>query len=256
MVIFRKNIVIKYHGLPITPATSAYSAINRGHAFVSFAHPDQLGIAVEVCQSFAVDNGAFSAWRSGNPITDWTPFFEWAEEISFIPSCDFVVIPDVIDGDLNAQTALIGAFLQHFGNRGMQVGAPVFHLHEPLGHAAYLANTWQRVCIGSSGEYAEIGTAKWWQRMNQVMNAMCDSKGRPKCKIHGLRMLDPDIFSKFPFSSADSTNIGRNVGIDSAWRGTYTPPSKDVRALVMASRIENHNSALTWKSQPVQESFL
>lgn len=248
--------MIHYHGLPITPGTSALAAIKGGHAFVSFAHPDQLGIAVEVCQSFAIDNGAFSAWRSGKPITDWTPFFEWAEEISYLPNCDFIVIPDVIDGGLNEQTALIGAFLQHFGNRGMQVGAPVFHLHEPVEHAAYLSRTWQRVCIGSSGEFAQIGTAKWWQRMNEVMGSMCDEHGRPRCKLHGLRMLDPDVFTSFPFASADSTNIGQNVGIDSAWRGTYTPPSKDVRALVMRERIEAFNSAPVWKPQPRQIDLL
>ncbi len=63
--------MIHYHGLPITPATAAVRAISGGHAFVSFRHPEQLTIALEVAQSFAVDNGAFSAWRSGEPIDDW-----------------------------------------------------------------------------------------------------------------------------------------------------------------------------------------
>ena len=54
--------MIHYHGLPITPATAAIKAVESGHAFVSFAHPEQLNVAVEVCQSFAIDNGAFSAW--------------------------------------------------------------------------------------------------------------------------------------------------------------------------------------------------
>lgn len=243
--------MIKYHGLPITPASSAYAAINKRHAFVSFAHPDQLGIAVECCQSFAIDNGAFTAWKSGKT-PDWDEFFDWAEEISYLPSCDFIVIPDVIDGELNDQTRLIARFLQRFGSRGLSVGAPVFHIHEPLEHAAYLSRAWDRVCIGSSGEYAEIGTPKWWNRMNQVMTAMCDKQGRPNCKIHGLRMLDPDVFTRFPFASADSTNIGRNIGIDQKWKGTYSPASKDVRAIVMADRIEQRNSTDRWDSQPVQ----
>jgi len=54
--------LIHYHGLPITPATAAIKAVESGHAFVSFAHPEQFNVAVEVCQSFAIDNGAFSAW--------------------------------------------------------------------------------------------------------------------------------------------------------------------------------------------------
>ena len=243
-------------GLPITPASSAVAAVSGGHAFVSFAHSDQLGIAIDVCQSFAIDNGAFSAWKQGKPVTDWKDFLEWSEEISYLPHCDFIVIPDAIDGDLNEQTALIGRFLQHYGSRGMQVGSPVFHLNEPLNHASYLSRAWSRVCIGSSGEYSEIGTAKWWNRMNQVMIAMCDSRGRPNCKLHGLRMLDPEIFTKFPFSSADSTNIGRNIGIDSKWKGTYLPPNKDARALVMRQRIEAFNSANVWDIQPEQQSLL
>lgn len=241
-----------YFGLPMTPESVAIKAVKGRHAFVSFAHPDQLGIAVDVCKSFAIDNGAFSAWMAGNPITDWTDFFEWAEEISYLPHCDFIVIPDVIDGDLNAQTALVGRFLQRFGNRGMQVGAPVFHLHEPLHHARYLARTWTRVCIGSSGEYAEIGTAKWWQRMSAVMDAMCDEKGRPLCKIHGLRMLDPDVFTRFPFASADSTNVARNIGIDSRWRGTYSPATKEARALVIIDRTEAFQGATRWEKQMQQ----
>ena len=91
--------MIHYHGLPITPATAACAAVGGGHAFVSFRYADQLGLALEICQSFAVDNGAFSAWKSGKPITDWTGYYAWVDEICRSPSFDFAVIPDVIDGD-------------------------------------------------------------------------------------------------------------------------------------------------------------
>lgn len=91
--------VIHYHGLPITPATAAHAAIAGGHAFISFRHPDQIGLALDVCQSFAVDNGAFSAWRAGEPVTDWRPYYEWVAFLRRMPSFDWAVIPDVIDGD-------------------------------------------------------------------------------------------------------------------------------------------------------------
>ena len=68
--------MIHYHGLPITPATAAVRAVSCGHAFVSFRHPSQLTIALECASSFAVDNGAFSAWRSGEPVTDWSEFYD------------------------------------------------------------------------------------------------------------------------------------------------------------------------------------
>ena len=56
-------------------------------------------------------------------------------------------------------------------------------------------------------------------------------------------MLNPVIFSKLPLSSADSTNVARNIGIDSAWKGTYQPKSKETRAVVLTERIESYNSA-------------
>jgi hypothetical protein len=82
--------------------------------------------------------------------------------------------------------------------------------------------------------------------MREVMATICDGTGRPQCKLHGLRMLNPRIFTQYPFASADSTNIGRNVGIDSAWKGTYTPPTKEARAAVMRERIESQQSPQIW----------
>lgn len=233
--------MIHYHGLPITPETAALQAINAGHAFISFGHPRQVSMAIEVCQSFAIDNGAFPAWRSGKPITDWRPFYEWADDLRKVPSFDFAVIPDVIDGDEAANDALVAEW--PFPD---WTGAPVWHMHESIERLECLALQWPRICIGSSGEYATVGSASWWVRMTQAMNAICDSKGRPMCKLHGLRMLNPKVFSKLPFASADSTNIGRNVGIDSAWKGTYSPPTKEARAAVMRARIEAHNAPASW----------
>ena len=96
-----------YHGLPITPATAAYEAVKQGHAFVSFAHKQQLGVAIEVCQSFAVDNGAFSAWKSGSPVQDWSEFYDFALDCLRYPHCDWIVIPDVIDGSEADNDALL-----------------------------------------------------------------------------------------------------------------------------------------------------
>jgi hypothetical protein len=59
-------------------------------------------------------------------------------------------------------------------------------------------------------------------------------------------MLNPDIFTRLPFASADSTNIGRNIGIDQAWKGTYQPPTKEARADVMRARIEANNAPVRW----------
>lgn len=247
--------MIPYTGLPITPQTAAVRAIFAGHAFVSFAHPDQLACALDVAQSIAFDNGAFPAWMRGEPITDWTPYYEWIGELHRYPQFDFAVIPDVIDGTESENDELLAEW--PWRESAPHVGAPVWHLNESLGRLDRLVSEFPRICFGSSGEYAKIGTQKWWNRMAEAMDVICDKHGRPCCKIHGLRMLDPAIFTKFPFASADSTNIGRNIGIDSAWKGTYTPPTKEARAAIMRERLESHQSPTFWnrKAAPIQENL-
>lgn len=233
--------MIHYHGLPITPETAAAVVLQGGHGFISFAEPRNLALAAEVCQSFAVDNGAFGAWTKGKPVTDWTAFYSWATEVQRIPSCDFAVIPDVIDGSEADNDALLSEW-----PLGKFFGAPVWHMHESLERLERLAADWHRICFGSSGEFATVGSASWWGRITEAMTVVCDGQGRPGVRLHGLRMLNPKVFTKLPFASADSTNIGRNVGIDSAWRGTYTPPTKEARAAVMRARIESQNAPARW----------
>jgi hypothetical protein len=233
--------MIHYHGLPITPATACAEVITARHAFISFIHDQQTDIAMEVAQSFAVDNGAFSAWKKGKPITDWTGFYDWVASLKNHPAFDFAVIPDVIDGDEVANDNLVAQWPFEKWE-----GAPVWHMHESIERFFNLCHEWPRVCIGSSGSFTKIGTPQWWGRITAALNEVVNDRGQSPCKLHGLRMLNPAIFSKIPFSSVDSTNIARNIGIDKAWNGSYMPPDKAWRAKVMASRIESVNGAQSW----------
>lgn len=234
-----------YHGGPITPETCAAKVWRARCAFVSFAHPGQISVAAALCSSFALDNGAFSLWRAGKP-TDWPAYYEWCEQWLAHPSCDWAVIPDVIDGDEQANDDLLADW--SFRDRGV----PVWHMHESIRRLERLCASYERVAIGSSGQYATVGDARWWHRMGEALDAICDDDGRHDVKLHGLRMLDPDVFTRIPFSSADSTNVAQNIGIDSAWRGTYQPASKETRAIVLAERIEQFNAPATWKRGGVQ----
>ena len=81
--------------------------------------------------------------------------------------------------------------------------------------------------------------------MAEIMDVACVD-GKPRRKLHGLRMLDPGVFSKLPLSSADSTNVARNIGIDQRWKGSYTVRSRSVRSLILMERIERHASAAYW----------
>lgn len=245
--------MIHYHGLPITPDTAAAAAIRAGHAFVSFAYPEQMGLAVAACQSFAIDCAAYTAWKAGMPVTDWSGYYTFAAAAKRLPMCDFAVIPDVIDGTEADNDRLIEEW-----PLPSWFGAPVWHLHESLERLERLANTWPRVCLGSSGDFAAIGTDGWWRRMHHAMRVVCNDDGQPACRLHGLRMLDPGVFRRFPFASADSTNIARNIGLDVRWRGTYQPPTKDGRARVIRERVESENAPATYdlSQHPQRELML
>lgn len=242
--------MIHYHGTPINPNTACVAAVSGSHAFVSYIQPDQLGVVLDCAQSFALDNGAFSAWRTGSPVTDWRPYYEWVAELHLYPGFDFCIIPDVIDGDERANDALIAEWPWLHANRA--IGAPVWHLHESLDRLNRLSLAWPRICLGSSGAFSQVGSPAWWNRMAEAMDVICNRAGLPSCKVHGLRMLDPGIFTRFPFASADSTNVARNIGIDQKWRGTYTPASKEARAVVLRDRIESFQSPTFWKRTAIQ----
>jgi len=230
--------VIHYHGGPITPRTAAIQAWSRRHACVSFANADQVELAAEVCQSFILDNGAYPLFTAGAGDVDATAYAEFVMKWMRHPGFDWAIIPDKIDGAEADNDALI----ERWG-LPQWASVPVYHLHEDIARLRRLVSEWPRVAIGSSGEFWEVGSARWWSRMHDCMLAACDESGQPKAKLHGLRMLNPTIFSQLPLSSADSTNVARNIGIDQRWSGPYVPPSKDVRALVLIDRIEHHASA-------------
>lgn len=242
--------MIHYHGLPITPSTAALQVISGGHAFVSFVHAGQLGIAVEAAQSFALDNGAFSAWMSGNPVKNWSAYYAWVAEVARHAHCDFAIIPDVIDGSEADNDAMLAEW-----PHGKFIGAPVWHMHEGLDRLERLASDYPRIALGSSGAFSSVGTSRWWRRIAQAMRVLCDTEGFPRVRIHGLRMLNPEVFTRIPLASADSTNIGRNVGIDSKWSGAYSPPSRESRAALMRARIESQNAPARWIHQPIQEEL-
>jgi hypothetical protein len=232
--------MIHYHGTPLSGELKNHLALVGKHAMVSYAKPVAIDIVAEVCQSFTLDNGAFTAWRAGTEY-DFEGYAQWAEDWLRHPGCDFAVIPDVIDGDESENDYLVKEFAQMDGRM-----VPVWHLHESLSRLASLVDDFPRVAFGSSGQYAEVGDRKWWNRMAEAMDLVTDDDGMPMCKLHGLRMLDPGIFSYIPFASADSTNVARNIGIDVRWTGPYVPRSAHIRAMVIIDRIETHACASRW----------
>ena len=231
--------MIHYHGTPIGGTRQDAARFLAGrHALVPFPRKDDLGIVADVCKSFVFDNGAFSVWKRGE-VLDVDGYTRWTDDWHKHPGFAWALIPDVIDGDEDANDLLLEQWPSHLD------GVPVWHLHESLDRLQRLATDWRMVALGSSGQWASPGTDQWWKRMGAALDAICDEQGRPACKLHGLRMLDPAVFTMLPLASADSTNAAVNGGSISRF-GMYTPPTASQRANVIADRIESHNSSPVW----------
>lgn len=251
-----------YHGTPLGGKSCERPRFFRNrHALVSFARTDDLEVVAECCRSFCFDNGAFSAWRSGKPITNWVPYYEWCREWVRHPGFDFGIIPDVIEGTEDENDKEINKWFNWSGwNIGMAEGhrfhiadrfAPVWHMHESIERLKRLCRYWSRVCFGSSGDFATVGTAKWSARIHEAFEAICVD-GRPMSKIHGLRMMDPAVFHRFPFSSVDSTNVAQNASREAERHRVSVELAREI----IAGRIECHNSANEYKAADKQKTLI
>lgn len=243
--------MIHYHGGPITPDTCALKAWKGRHAFISFANSGQLPLASEVTQSFALDNGAFSFWTQKR-VVDWKEYYRFVERWANNPRFSFAIIPDVIGGSSEENDELIAEW-----PHGKFIGAPVWHMNEPDERFIQLCNEFPRVAIGSMGEYDAKRPRRCVARLRDLIQHVVDENGYPICKLHGLRMLNADIFRHIPLSSADSTNVARNIGIDKSWqKSAYAPASKETRAAVLVERIESFNSASTLSYNADRDRFM
>lgn len=198
--------MIHYHGTPISPRAQLMRMAGR-HFCVSFARDQDLKTCLSIGQSVMFDNGAFSAYTRGEPL-DVKAYYAWLELVLVPPH--WAVVPDVIDGDMEAQHAMRSSWPWQV--LGYENAAAVFHLHEPLIHLFFLCNAYPKVCLGSSGEYWQIGTERWIHRMDEICNALVKHFGRMPW-LHGLRMLG-QVDGGWPFASADSSNVAQNFKRD------------------------------------------
>lgn len=242
--------MIRYHGGPITPEPAAIAAWRDGNAMISFANPQQVELAFAVAGRVTFDNGAYPIWRAGSWQIDIDAYLAFVKTWYRHPAFDWCIIPDIIDGSEDDNNRLIEEWPLE-----THISVPVWHMHESMDKLGWLMDEFPRVAIGSSGEFSTIGTPRWWNRMAEAMEVACDENGYPRTKLHGLRQMDPEVFSVVPYSSVDSTNVARNIGIDSAWTGSYVPARKETRALVLRDNIAHHASSAKWPGAGIQRNL-
>ena len=231
-------MTVHYHGTPITPRKVLYEL--AGHHFcVPYSDPRDVEVCHRIGQSVMIDNGAYTLWKR-NRIQDtprsWEGFFYWVK-----PWLDYhttwCVMPDVIDGTEEENDMLVNQSIRALG--GIRQAAPVWHLHESFTRLEMLVVRFDKVCFGSSGEYAAVGSESWNNRVNEAFNRICRGSGRPPAWIHMLRGMSLSG-SVYPFASVDSTDVARNH--------EQVPG----RALKMAQRWDALQCPATWIKQPIQ----
>ena len=187
-------------------------------------------IACENRVSVVIENGAYTIWKQGGQL-DIDGYMRFCEEWYRHPSVAWCLIPDVIEGNESDNDAMLADWPRAIP------GVPVWHYHESLDRLERLSHEWPIVALGSSGEWPVPGVGKWWDRTAEAMKVVCDEKGRPRCKLHGLRMLSIKILKKLPLASADSTNIVRNGD------RVFPAPTRSQQMVNNAWRIEAAQSA-------------
>jgi hypothetical protein len=210
------------YGLPLNPRPLLEAL--RGASFcVSYATRKKLGKqlaqAIDLVGEdgiLLVDNGAYSAWKSGvdtmNDESYLEGFADWANDIAERCPQAVIVLPDVIDGTHEQNAQLVSETMAMFDcDRVM----PIWHMHEPIEYLLHLCEGFSYVGIGSSGAYASPTSPKWHERIAEAFAAIdaweAGSDGayvRPR--LHMMRAQAQAHL--YPFDSSDSTNVAMNHG--------------------------------------------
>jgi len=208
-------------GLPLNP-THLLEQLKGGSFCVSYATRGKLGKQLDQAirlvgdnSLLLVDNGAFSAHQSGiDTMSDESyleGFADWANDILARCPVAVAVIPDVIGGTWQQNAQLIDDTCCMFDD--MDRLMPIWHMHEPISFLTSLVERFGYIGIGSSGEYFQIGTAKWHARMTEALTAIdgfvAASDGcyaRPR--IHLMRAQS--MAHLYNVDSSDSVNVSMN----------------------------------------------
>lgn len=241
-----------YHGTPIGGTRAAADEFATGrHLLIPWKRPEDLHRAMDFCRGFIVDNSAYSFWTTGEK-PNWLDYVKWCKGFARHPRFDFALVPDVIDGSEKENDELLRLWDKHAWHPIKIRGCPVWHLHESLERLDRLCSgRWEHVALGSSGQWPTPGHGGWWDRMDEAFEVICDKDGFPRAKMHGLRMLRPDIVERYPFASCDSTNAAQNGKRESIKNKVDTLWGK----ATIARRIELAQSPSRWTRGEVQCKF-
>ncbi len=206
------------HVTPITPWEVIKALAARCYC-VSFYRPDQVEWVDENAEEWFGDCGTYSFWQAAlkakvkeivSPFTrDYLDaYYAWCRRWCLHGSgrCKWVVIPDPI----GTGTQELDALIREWPEDLKAFGVPVYHLDEPIERAIRLLREHGRLCIGATGEFKDIPSPAFCDRMDELFTAIFVEFGYIPW-IHmfrGLQLLKPEY--DWPISSADSSDRARN----------------------------------------------
>lgn len=229
------------YGLPLNP-THLLEQLRGASFCVSYATRGKLGKQLDQAINLVgqdgillVDNGAFSAWQSGvdtmNDESYLAGFAAWANDIADRCPQAIIVFPDVIDGTWEQNWQLV---VKSMGLVYCDRAMPIWHMHEPIEYLLRLAKAFTYIGIGSSAQYAKVGTTEWHARVQEALEAITQQEketGIPRPRIHMMRGTAE--LHNYSFDSADSVNVAMN---HNRWAKTH---GRDNHVARMATGINN-----------------
>jgi hypothetical protein len=233
-----KNVV---HGLPINGEHDGKPAIEAlaGGSFLAsyfYTRPgfNKLGRQVDEAirlvgedEQLWLDNGAFTIFNYNRDIDAGKKtgdkiafdeayldgFYDWAGSVMDRCPQALMIIPDVIDGDTQANNEMISEAIGSGIDSSRMV--PVWHLHEDLAQLERLILDWNHVAIGSSGQYWDIASQAWKDRIAEMFDFLDGLFSDPEFsaayvrpQLHMLRGIN--VMGSHRFDSGDSVNLCRN----------------------------------------------
>jgi hypothetical protein len=227
--------MICFHGTPFGfPVTEILDSVPRRNFLVSFAAPCYKDVLPVYAKRLILDNGAFSIWKKGAGKIDIIKYSDFVKEWATLPAYRWNFIPDIIEGTCQENDANIDTWLKVYGDEN---SVPVWHYHEPLDRLKALGNHFPIVGLGSSAMYKNVGDAAWLTRTKEIFEFTHHHV--PFVKLHGLRVLNYRIFTKFPYYSGDSTNVARNSKF---YRNRHNCQTLKQAVNALADSIEQHKS--------------
>jgi hypothetical protein len=147
------------------------------------------------------DNGAFTAYTKGK-LFDTEGYIKWLDDKLY--GANWAVIPDIIGGTVEQQKDFLKAwpYPKH-------LSYAVWHMDLPISWLVELVDKYPNICFGSSGTYWKVLSKEWENRADEAWEAIDKTGSRPR--VHMMRGLKV-CGHRWPFASADSTNIARNHG--------------------------------------------